>query len=391
MIPTGLTIQLAAVPWYSWKVLNNAVWQWLGLLGVIILAMIVGKVISFFLNRQGQWLIERHDLQTGGMVLRSLSRPSAMLILAGGLYLAGSFMNLRISDTQDLRRFWISACQTIAALALGWAGYRLVDVLEVFLLRLTSKTRTKLDDQLVPIVRKALRVFVVIVVVLFIAQNIFRWDVGALLAGLGIGGLAFALAARDMLANFFGSVTIFTDRPFQMGERIKIQDYDGVVEQVGFRSTRIRTLDGHLVTIPNSLVANTTVENIGRRPYIRRVMNVTVTYDTTPEKLARAVDIIREMLDARKEHFPPDKPGRVYFSEFNDCSLNIIVYYWFTPPDWWKYLQFNHDFNTELLRRFNEEGIEFAFPTQTLYFKQDSPLEAEVQIQPSSVKKSEKQ
>lgn len=391
MIPTGLTIQLAAVPWYSWKVLNNAVWQWLGLLGVIILAMIVGKVIAFFLNRQGQWLIERHDLQTGGMVLRSLSRPSAMLILAGGLYLASSFMNLRISDTQDLRGFWISACQTIAALALGWAGYRLVDVLEVFLLRLTSKTRTKLDDQLVPIVRKALRVFVVIVVVLFIAQNIFRWDVGALLAGLGIGGLAFALAARDMLANFFGSVTIFTDRPFQMGERIKIQDYDGVVEQVGFRSTRIRTLDGHLVTIPNSLVANTTVENIGRRPYIRRVMNVTVTYDTTPEKLARAVDIIREMLDARKEHFPPDKPGRVYFSEFNDCSLNIIVYYWFTPPDWWKYLQFNHDFNTELLRRFNEEGIEFAFPTQTLYFKQDSPLEAEVQIQSSSVKESEKQ
>ena len=391
MIPTGLTIQLAAVPWYSWKVLNNAVWQWLGLLGVIILAMIVGKVISFFLNRQGQWLIERHDLQTGGMVLRSLSRPSAMLILAGGLYLAGSFMNLRISDTQDLRRFWISACQTIAALALGWAGYRLVDVLEVFLLRLTSKTRTKLDDQLVPIVRKALRVFVIIVVVLFIAQNIFRWDVGALLAGLGIGGLAFALAARDMLANFFGSVTIFTDRPFQMGERIKIQNYDGVVEQVGFRSTRIRTLDGHLVTIPNSLVANTTVENIGRRPYIRRVMNVTVTYDTTPEKLARAVDMIREMLDARKEHFPPDKPGRVYFSEFNDCSLNIIVYYWFTPPDWWKYLQFNHDFNTELLRRFNEEAIEFAFPTQTLYFKQDSPLEAEVQIQPSLVKKSEKQ
>jgi len=211
--------------------------------------------------------------------------------------------------------------------------------------------------------------------------------VGALLAGLGIGGLAFALAARDMLANFFGSVTIFTDRPFQMGERIKLQDYDGVVEQVGFRSTRIRTLDGHLVTVPNSLVATSTVENIGRRPYIRRVMNVTVTYDTSPEKLTRAVEIIREMLDARKEHFPPDKPGKVFFNEFNNCSLNIIVYYWFTPPDWWKYLEFTHDFNMELLRRFNEEGIDFAFPTQTLYLKQDSPFQTDVHMQgPSGVK-----
>ncbi|RKY62810.1 MAG: mechanosensitive ion channel family protein [Candidatus Latescibacterota bacterium] len=377
----SLIIQLAAVPWYSRKFLNNAVWQWMALLGVIIVALMIGKIVAYFLNRQGQWLIEREKLKTGGMILKCLSRPTSMLILAGGLYISGTFMNLQISEKQDLRWFWMAACQTIAVLALGWAGYRLVDVLEVFLRKLTSKTRTQLDDQLVPIIRKALRIFVVIVVVLFIAQNIFRWDVGALLAGLGIGGLAFALAARDMLANFFGSVTIFTDRPFQMGERIKLQNYDGVVEQVGFRSTRIRTLDGHLVTIPNSLVANSTVENIGRRPYIRRVMNVTVTYDTSPEKLTRAVEIIREMLDARKEHFPPDKPGRVYFSEFNDCSLNIIVYYWFTPPDWWKYLEFTHDFNMELLRRFNEEGIEFAFPTQTLYVKQDSPFQTDVYLQ----------
>ena len=119
-----------------------------------------------------------------------------------------------------------------------------------------------------------------------------------------------------------------------------------------------------------------------KRPYIKRVMNVTITYDTPPEKVLRAVEIIREMLDARKDHFPADMPGRVYFSEFNPASLNIAVYYWFAPlvaakrtvtgPDWWEYLEFTHEFNMELLRRFNEENIEFAFPTQTLYVKGDS-------------------
>jgi len=149
---------------------------------------------------------------------------------------------------------------------------------------------------------------------------------------------------------------------------------------VGFRSTRIRTLTGHLITVPNSVLANQPMENVSRRPYLKRVFDVTVTYDTPPEKLQRAVDIIREMLNARREHFHWNSQPRVFFNEFNADSLNIVVYYWFVPPDWWEYLKFNHEFNMELLRRFNEEGIEFAFPTQTLYLKQDSPIEAAVRV-----------
>jgi len=369
-----------AQAWYQVRFLNNAVWQWAALLGMLLTTFLLGRVVAFVLNRQGRRLEEARRLVALGMVLRCLSSPAAVLIFAGGLYAAEGLMNLRIQEGRDIAWFWQAVCKTFAVLAAGWAIFRMVDVLEVFLRRWTSRTRTQLDDQLVPIVRKALRVFVVIVVGLFIAQNIFRWDIGALLAGLGLGGLAFALAAQDMLKNFFGSVTIFADRPFQMGERIKIGEHDGVVEEVGFRSTRVRTLTGHLVTIPNSVVADSPIENIGRRPYIRRVLDVTVTYDTPPEKMTRAVEILREMLQARKEHFPPDLPGRVYFSEFNAASLNIVVYYWFTPPDWWKYLQFTHEFNMELLRRFNAEGIEFAFPTQTLYVKQDSPFSAEIRL-----------
>ena len=378
-LPLAQTTQAAGEAWYHIEFLNNAVWQWAVLLGVLLVTFIVGRIISFVLINQGKRLTEGKRFTAVGMIFGSLAKPSAMLVLALGLYSARAFMRFdavifpdAADDQKTFLWLWTSVCKTIAVIAVGWAVYRLVDVLEMFLLRLTSRTHTQLDDQLVPIVRKTLRVFVIIVAGLFIAQNIFNWNIGALLAGLGIGGLAFALAAKDTLANFFGSITIFTDRPFQMGERVRIGDHDGIIEEVGFRSTRVRTLAGHLVTIPNSVVAGSPVENIGRRPYIKRVLDVTITYDTPPEKVARAVEIIREMLDARKSHFPTDKPGRIYFNEFNAASLNIVVYYWFTPPDWWDYLEFTHDFNMELLRRFNEEAIEFAFPTQTLYVKGNS-------------------
>jgi MscS family membrane protein len=360
--------------WYELEYLNNAVWRWAALLGVLILTFAIGRIVSYFLNRHGRWLAERRRFGVLGQILCSLANPAALLIFGGGLYLAGQIMKLDIPKVGDLSWFWLGVCKAIAVLAGGWAVYRLVDVLETVLRRWTAKTRTQLDDQLVPMVRKALRAFIIIIVALVIAQNVFEWNIGALLAGLGLGGLAFALAAQDTLKNLFGSITIFADRPFALGERVKIRDHDGFVEEVGFRSTRIRTLTGHLVTIPNSVVTDSPVENIGRRPYIRRLLNVTVTYDTPPEKMVRAVEILKEMLEARKEHFPPDMPGKVYFDEFNAASLNIVVYYWFTPPDWWEYLTFTHDFNMELLRRFNEEGIEFAFPTQTLYLKPESPI-----------------
>jgi len=371
--------------WTDWLTdvafLGNAVWQWLALLGVVLGSFVVGKVVSFILARQARRLQDR--LTVASMLLRCLEGPVTLLALAGGLYVAGGFMDLDVPRLDfDLQRFWTQVCKTLSALAAAWFVYRLVDVLEHYLIRWTSKTRTQLDDQLVPLVRKSLRVFVVIVAILFIAQNVFHWDVGALLAGLGLGGLAFALAAKDMLANFFGSVTIFADRPFQMGERIKVRDYEGTVEEVGFRSTRVRTLTGHLVTIPNAIMANEPVENVARRPHIKRVLNVTVTYDTPPAKLRTAVAILEEMLEARKEHFDPEKPPRVFFSDFNAESLNIVVYYWFIPPDWWDYLAFTHEFNMELLERYNAEGIEFAFPTRTLYLKQDSPLAADIRLRP---------
>lgn len=379
------TMMLGA--WYSFftdsRFLHNSIAQWLGLLAVMLGAFVAGQVAAFFLDRQATRREEREREGALSMLLRCMVRPVKLLALAAGLTVAGNFLTFPPSLTFPPRiyLFWHQVCNMIAVLAAGWFVYRLVDVLEFYLVRWTSKTETALDDQLVPLVRKTMRVFVVVVAALFIAQNIFQWDIGALIAGLGIGGLAFALAAKDMLANLFGSITIFADRPFQIGERIKVNGYDGTVEEVGFRSTRLRARNGHLVTIPNATIANEAVENVSSRPFFKRVLNVTITYDTPPDKVARAVEIIREMLDVRMEHFLEDSPPHAYFSDFNAASLNIIVYYWFAPAQWWDYMAFNHDFNMELLQRYNDEGIEFAFPTQTIYVKHDSGLKADVRIQ----------
>ncbi len=268
---------------------------------------------------------------------------------------------------------WTAVARVIGAIAAAYALYRLVDVIEYYLGRLVGKTETKLDDMLVPIVRKALRITIAIVAVLLIAENVLGGDkVKSLLFSAGIGGIAIALAAKETIANFFGSVTIFADRPFQINELVRVDGHYGPVEDVGFRSTRIRTLEGHLVTVPNSVIANSIVENVGRRPFIRRTSNITITYDSGHTKAKRAVEIIKEVLGGVPEvNRDPETPPRVYFSDFNDWSLNIYMSYWVRPPDHWVYHEVNERVNVEIMKRFEAEQIEFAFPSQTLYVKRD--------------------
>jgi len=163
---------------------------------------------------------------------------------------------------------------------------------------------------------------------------------------------------------------ILGDKPFEVGDRVVVAGHDGPVEGVGFRSSKIRTLDGHLVTVPNSEIVNASVQNIGKRPYIRRLANITITYDTPPEKVERAIAIVKDVLQDH-EGMNTDFPPRVFFNDFNDCSLNILMIYWYHPPDYWKYQEFSQGVNMAILKRFNAEGIEFAFPTQTIYLAND--------------------
>ena len=330
----------------------------------ILLALIIGKVgRSTLLDAGKRFAGAGKDILS--TTLNSCAGSVGFIAFAVGLKIGASFLLI----SEKVRGLVDTTIDVLLIVALGWLTYSLVDVVDLWLRRLTSRAASRMDGMLVPLARKSLRVTVVILVLLQLATSLSDKPLTSLLAGLGVGGLAVALAAQDTLKNFFGSLVILADKPFEMGDRIVIDGHDGPVEEVGFRSTRIRTLEGHL-TIPNGEMANKTILNIGKRPYIRRLTNITITYDTPPAKVQRAVEIIREIL---KDHegMRPDFPPRVYFNEFNNASLNLIVIYWYHPPNYWDFLAFNERVNCVILKRFNEEGIEFAFPTQTLYLAGD--------------------
>ena len=359
---------------------GNAVWRFALVLLVVLAAMTAGRMIQFFIAGYTQRRDEKLGVTILTLMLNCLSKPLTVAIFALGLYLCKLCLVFEDKTVEPviegispaIGKGWLQITQAVAAVALAYALFRLVDVAEYYLLRWTSKTRTRLDDMLVPVVRKSLRVTIAIVAALWIADGILHAQVRAILLSAGVGGIAIALAAKDTIANFFGSLTIFADRPFQIDELVKIGEHFGPVEDVGFRSTRVRTLQGHLVTVPNSVIANSIVENVGRRPFIRRTSNITITYDSGHSKAKRAVDIIKDVLaDVPEINTEPDRLPRVYFNEFNDWSLNIYMSYWVKPADYWLYQEVNQRVNLEIMKRFEAEQIEFAFPSQTLYLKRE--------------------
>jgi MscS family membrane protein len=250
-----------------------------------------------------------------------------------------------------------------------WTALRLVDLIVFWWGERLRRSQREDAIVLLRPARTAIRVTLVIVAVLFWLYNI-GLKVSTLIAGLGVSGLAVALAAQDTLKNLLGSIMILLDKPYKVGQRIVAKGHDGIVEEIGLRSTRIRLLTGHQTAIPNDEMAKIDIENIGQRPHIRRLTNIGITYDTPLEKIEKAVDIILKILD-NHEGICPELPPRAYFNEYHPYSLNILVLYWYHPADYWGYMKFSQEVNLQIAQGFQKEGIKFAFPTSTTYLSQE--------------------
>ncbi|MGD9159822.1 MAG: mechanosensitive ion channel family protein [Desulfobacteraceae bacterium] len=349
----------------SSEITGNSIWRIILLFTIVLVSLLIGKTVKIILNKSGE-RIRNQQRFIAATTLYAFSKSSAFLFASIGIS-----VGLTLLELQSTVEHISHVCSVILlTIAVGYFLYWLAEIPAEWFKRMAEKSENTLDDMISPVIRKSLRTTIVILVIVQIAQILSDKPITSIIAGLGIGGLAVALAAQDSLKNFFGSIILFVDKPFEIGNRIVVDEHDGMVETVGMRSTKIRTLDGHLVTIPNGELANKMIRNIGKRPYIKRTANITITYDTPPEKIDRALEIIKEMLD-NHEGMDENLPPRVYFSELNADSLNIMVLYWYHPPDYWAYMNFSEKFNRELFRRFNEEGIDFAFPTQTVYLAGD--------------------
>ncbi len=338
-------------------------WQWIGILIVILLGITADKTLAWFLARNvALWKRRHEDYQAlDSAVLRPLGLMAMALIWWAGL---GA---LALPDTALI--ILSVAVKLLVSLSAIWSAFRLVDVFNALLMKKAESTENKFDDLLVPMITKSLKVFVVVIGIIFSADNL-NVDVTSLLAGLGLGGLAFALAAKDLLGNFFGSLTVLLDRPFHIGDWVVIGDVEGSVEQVGFRSTRIRTFYNSLITLPNALLTTTKIDNMGARRYRRMKTMLGLTYDTSPEKIDAFCEGVRSLIQLhpymRKDYY------QVYFNQYNAASLDILVYVFWETPDWNTELRERHRFLLDILRLAKQLDVEFAYPTQTLYLKQDS-------------------
>lgn len=336
-------------------------WQWIGLFLIIVVGSIADKVLAWILKVNVSRWQKTHPSFEGldSNVLRPLGLMAMALMWWSGLNMLG------LPDTALV--ILLVAVKLLVSLSGIWSAFRIVDIFDALWTNKALKTENKFDDLLVPMLSKSLKVFVVVIGIVFAADNL-NIDVTSLLAGLGLGGLAFALAAKDLLGNFFGSVTVLMDRPFSIGDWVVIGDIEGTVEQVGFRSTRIRTFYNSLVTMPNSILTTTKIDNMGARRFRRMKQVLSVTYDTSPEKIEAFCEGIRKIIQLhpymRKDYY------QVYFNEYGAASLNILVYVFWATPDWSMELRERHRFLLDILRLAKQLDVEFAFPTQTLYLKQ---------------------
>lgn len=354
------------IGWNTPLIAGNETWRLVSLFGVILIAGIGVKIGRNLLTATADKLAERGRVLAAA-TLRSLARALGLLVTALAVPAGAAFLAM----DDSIRHLVDVISGILLSLAVGFTLYQLVEVVHMWMKERTARSGSAMDDMLAPIVQTTLRVTIVVLTLLQIAQSLTDKPLTSILAGLGVGGLAVALAAQDTIKHFFGSIVLFADKPFQVGERITVDNTDGVVEEVGFRSTRIRTLEGHLVTIPNGDLANKVIINIARRPNIRHRSVISITYDTPPEKVQTALSIIRELL-SEHEGMKPEFPPRVAFNEYGASSLNILMMFWYHPADYWQYMGYLEKLNLHILERFNAAGIDFAFPTQTLYLAGDA-------------------
>lgn len=339
----------------EWEFLGMPVWE------IVLIAVfgLFGYLVAFLPT----WLVAKRICDPERKILcqvgRLITGPLRLLIAVALVRYLTRFLPLSVTARAILD------VKTGPLLILVWAGFIFTNILADVAADKMQKKGAGSAKVLLPPARASAKVLIVIVACVVWLENV-GFEVTTLLAGLGVGGLAVALAAQDTLKNLFGSIMIMLDKPYSVGQRINVKGHDGVVEEIGIRSTKIRLLSGRQVTIPNEEMARIDIENVARRNYIKRISYIGITYDTLPEKVEEALEILRKILDSH-EGMNSKRPPRVYFTEFGPSSLTIRMTYWYHPAKLWDYYAHSEDVNLKILRAFNEAGIQFAFPTTTTY------------------------
>ncbi|MEN9575761.1 MAG: hypothetical protein RL514_3616 [Verrucomicrobiota bacterium] len=337
--------------------LGNPLWQYLASLLYIVLAFYLAKFLDWLTRVWLRKFTGKTKTTLDDQLLELLNGPIKVVVFVVFLHIG-----LTLFHWPPTIELWLhKSFVVILALSLTYMVLKVADLLVDLWRDRSADAEKGTNNQLFIVIRKGIKAFLLVIAVLVTMQNL-GVNVTAAIASLSIGGLAIGLAAQDTLANLFGAVAIFADKPFRVGDRIKLDAVDGTVEIIGLRSTRVRSLDGHLVTIPNKTMGNATITNITARPSIKTELNLGLTYDTSADQVQRATVILEEIFRAH----PLTADVSVGFNRFDASALNLNVVHFWNGVEPKAHLAGMQALNLEIKRRFEAERIEFAYPTQTV-------------------------
>jgi MscS family membrane protein len=335
----------------------------IGAIGIIIISLAVRQLFAKVLVKFLRKLTGKTKTQLDDRLLDVIETPARFVFVVAGIWLAVKVLKL----PEDAEGLMTRIVRSLVLFSVFWAVYRGTDTLTAFLKKVTDKTETQLDDMLLPFMRNGLKVIVIVIGAVTIVQEWYA-NIAGLLTGLGLGGLAFALAAQDTAANLFGGITIMMDRPFAVGDWIETPHVEGTVEDIGFRSTKVRTFAQALVNVPNSVLSKNSITNWSRMGKRRITYRLGITYGTTPEQIRQCVDRIRKMLESHPEVHP--QTIFVYFERFGESSLDIFLYFFTKTTKWQEFLGVQEDINLRIMDILDEMGISIAFPLRRIYIEQ---------------------
>jgi len=401
---------MASLEFLQYVYFGNTLQQYAIAFAVALGAAIIGKILSWLVKGYLKSMAAKTKTMLDDILINSIDGPLVFFTFVWGVYAGIKYLVLPV----NVEGTFIIIVKILFTIAIARFLISFIDQLILYyIIPMTKKTKSDLDDHLVPFIRKFAKVFIIIIIAIMIISQL-GYNITSLITGLGIGGLAIALAAQSMLGNIFGGISIIWDKPFKIGDRIRVDKYDGEVREIGMRSTRIQTLDGTIVSIPNLIISSTSLENFnaikatdenqmkdvkvntsaakssaskssekkgGKKgdnkvqedtetnlpqdKIPRRIVStIGVTYDTTVKKMREAQEIIKKAVKNTKG---TDGESRVSFTTFADSSLTIQIIWWVQDID--NYFDVVNDVNLGIKEGLEKAKVEMAFPTRTVYNK----------------------
>lgn len=357
--------------WTGKKTLILLNGQWLGIFLLIFLGILIDKIIKNYVGSILKKVLLKKSINFSNKHKKKLAFPLSLITITAIWPIGIRFLEIEHTTLSILLRI----SQIIFSIGVVFTSHHIVDIIASFFQAKAKESENKFDDILVPLLARTAKFFVIAIGIVFIGDSL-TINMKNVLAGLGIGGIAFALAAKDTISNIFGSVTVLLDRPFSIGDWIVVDGkIEGVIEDVGLRSTRIRTFYDSLITLPNGQLTNVHIDNYGRRNFRRFSTKINIEYNTPTEKIEAFCQAIRSLI----ERYPYTKKDnyQVHLNSFSSSSIDILVYVFWTVPNWSSELEQRHRLLLDILKLAKEMGVNMAFPTQTLHLFNEQHAQSE--------------